>query len=197
MLHYSETLNTEDKLGHSSSEILFSQAALLPRKLLQLPTESLDTNAHSCRGRTKDFTFITIWELLSGRSSWQEVIAQQEAPPPSGEQDRCFCLPSVMLPPGSQESRPEPYVLCESQGQTKALHWGLCRGSLRWLCLFAYFSNCTSDTQTPDKIHRGNGGGGTWSPSGSLPLLLEVNIFFLFSVLWDLRTTFVWFTCFY
>lgn len=40
-------------------------------------------------------------------------------------------------------------------------------------------------------------GGGTWSPSGSLPLLLEVNIFFLFSVLWDLRTTFVWFTCFY
>lgn len=66
MLHYSETLNTEDKLGHSSSEILFSQAALLPRKLLQLPTESLDTNAHSCRGRTKDFTFITIWELLGG-----------------------------------------------------------------------------------------------------------------------------------
>lgn len=65
-LHYSETLNIEDKLGHSSSEILFSQAALLPRKLLQLPTESLDTNAHSCRGRTKDFTFITIWELLGG-----------------------------------------------------------------------------------------------------------------------------------
>lgn len=65
-LQYSETLNTEDKLGQSSSEILFSQVTLLPRKLLQLPTESLDTNAHPFRGRTKDFTFITIWELLGG-----------------------------------------------------------------------------------------------------------------------------------
>lgn len=98
-LHYSETLNTEVKLGHSSSEILFSQATLLPRKLLQLPTESLDMNAHPSRGRTKDFTFITIWELLGGAVGRKLLPSKK---PRLLQESRTGVLSApVMLPPGS------------------------------------------------------------------------------------------------